>query len=358
MAGVYVMFLTERLSLDALAAAEEAHCSDGAGAGAGAAGGHAHAHGAGGDAVAAASLQSGDEEAPPAAPEPHAHEHLSPFSAARDILAAHAGHAHGSGGGAGHGHAHAHGALTLALKSSAGSSASSEDAHAAPLDGAAVRRLVTARLLELSIVVHSFIIGLNLGTLSGHAFGGHEHDEHEGHEGEEEHADEAEESSSSSGHAHASETASEHALHAAAEAEEEEEVSLRPIVALIVVLCFHQFFEGVALGSYIADLRAAAPARSKLLMAAIFALTVPAGCWIGIGVASSYDPESQTAVWVTGALNGTTAGMLLYSALITFMAEEFSRDDLRSGAGRSLKRQMYALMLAGAAAMALLALWA
>jgi hypothetical protein len=46
--------------------------------------------------------------------------------------------------------------------------------------------------------------------------------------------------------------------------------------------------------------------------------------------------------------------MLLYSALLTFMAEEFSRGDI----ARPLKRQMYALMLAGAAAMALLAIWA
>jgi len=87
----------------------------------------------------------------------------------------------------------------------------------------------------------------------------------------------------------------------------------------------------------------------------LFALTVPVGCWVGIGVASSYSPDSQTAVWVTGTLNGVTGGMLLYTALLTFMAEEFSRSDL---GGRAVKRRMYACMLLGAAAMALLAIWA
>jgi zinc transporter 1/2/3 len=165
--------------------------------------------------------------------------------------------------------------------------------------------VLTARLLEFSIVVHSFIIGLDLGTT-------------------------------------------------VSEAQE----GLRPLVALVIVLCFHQFFEGVALGSYIVELRDAARLSTKVTMAAIFALTVPAGTWIGIGVASSYNAESQTAVWVTGALNGVTGGMLLYSALITFMAEEFSRDDLGGEGGRAVKRGMYAAMLLGAACMALLGIWA
>lgn len=64
--------------------------------------------------------------------------------------------------------------------------------------------------------------------------------------------------------------------------------------------------QGIALGSYITELRDAAPLRSKLIMAAVFVLTVPVGTWIGIGVASSYDPESVTALWVTGSLNAIT----------------------------------------------------
>lgn len=52
-------------------------------------------------------------------------------------------------------------------------------------------------------------------------------------------------------------------------------------------------------------------------------------------------------------------GMLLYNALITFLAEEFSRDDLGTGAaGRRLKQGMYVSTLFGAACMALLGIWA
>ena len=87
-------------------------------------------------------------------------------------------------------------------------------------------------------------------------------------------------------------------------------------------------------------------------------IAVPAGAWAGIGVASSYHQDSQTALWVKGSLSGLTGGMLLFSALITFMAEEFSRDDVSGAEGRKLKRKMYVSMMLGASCMALLGIWA
>ena len=294
--GVYIMFLTERVSLDAMAAGEEKHCLEGS-------------------AMTTQPKTPVDLEAP----EPHSHEHLSALSAAREILASHKGHAHGGPGAPaapaqhghshadsahGHAHAHAHGALVLSLSSEA--AAPSEKPPSREEAAKMRRRLMTARLLEVSIVVHSFIIGLNLGTTL----------------------------------------------------PEDDSSSLRATVALVIVLCFHQFFEGIALGSYIAELRNGASVTTKVVMSAIFALTVPVGTWIGIGVTSAYSSETQTAFWVTGTLNALTGGMLLYSALITFMAEEFSRDDVGGAAGRRLKRQMYSLMLFGAACMALLGIWA
>lgn len=338
--GIVLMFLTERVSLDALAASEEEKCE---------ATGKGPAPRLLGDLAAAA-----DVEAPgvSGAGEEHSHEHLSAITAARSIVSQHAGHAHGTtelvqrhGSSpvvhalavvreepkrdghshshshgvaatpprrslssederwvASHSHAHAHGALLLQLSPPSRAHAPAEG-EAARADAA--RRVLTARLLELSIVTHSAIIGLDLGVLVPG-------------EGE----------------------------------------NLSSITSLIIVLCFHQFFEGLALGSYIEELRDAAAGRAKALMALIFVLTVPVGTWVGIGVASTYSPNSQTAVWVRGSLNGVTGGMLLYSALITFMAEEFSRDDLGGRAGRALKRRMYCCVVLGAACMALLGIWA
>lgn len=308
--GVYIMFLTERLSLDAMAAAEEANCEREPSVAAGDLEAGGGPSGAGGRAEG----ESVEEQTGTA--DPHSHEHLSAISAARSLVSQHAGHAHDhdrTSGSGGAGHGHAHGALVFAMDAAAAKARASTAAPASAGDAAearaaaaaAKRRVLTARLLEFSIVVHSFIIGLDLGT-----------------------------------------TVS------------EESEGLRPVAALVIVLCVHQFFEGLALGSYISELKDAARASTKAVMAALFALTVPAGAWIGIAVASSYEADSQAAVWVTGVLNGVTGGMLLYSALITFMAEEFSRDDLGGSHGRAVKRRMYAAMLLGAACMALLGIWA
>jgi hypothetical protein len=51
-------------------------------------------------------------------------------------------------------------------------------------------------------------------------------------------------------------------------------------------------------------------------------------------------------------------GMLLYMCLITFIGEEFTRSDLQTQQLRGLKYQMWALLVLGASAMALLGIWA
>ena len=381
MLGIYIMFLTERLSLDAMAAVEEAFCEETEEEGTPKAEAEtSHAHGPAGATEAGAG--AGDLEAPPPhpQPEPHSHEHLSAITAARSIISVHAGHSHGSsaspthahgssasqpaeeaparppsplprspspplasprnsplkhghshsnvGGIAhGHGHAHAHGALVLSLENlapprqrsleggvdaAAGGLPQLSAKEAREAANAARRRVLTAHLLELSIVIHSVVIGLNLGTTTAEP----------GPQGQPDGG------------------------------------SVRPVVALIVVLSFHQFFEGLALGSYVADLGKGVSLRSKSVMVCLFSLAVPAGTWSGIGVASSYAQGSTTALWVKGSLSGLTGGMLLFSALITFMAEEFSRDDVSGAAGRRLKRQMYVSMMLGASLMALLGIWA
>ncbi len=126
-------------------------------------------------------------------------------------------------------------------------------------------------------------------------------------------------------------------------------------------------------------------------MAATFSLSVPVGIFIGVGVSlHTGDKISDAKVWTLGAFNGVsgacaltrcgallrllhlmmrmlaggsarlcpTGGMLLYMTLITFIGEEFTRSDLQTPQLRGLKYQMWALLVLGAAAMALLGIWA
>ena len=140
----------------------------------------------------------------------------------------------------------------------------------------------TSILIETSIIIHSLIIGFDLGTMN------------------------------------------------------------EDIYFLLIAIAFHQFFEGIVLGSY---------KQFSLKNIIVFSLSVPVGILCGCFIPFESD---DTFSWITGSLTGVTAGILLYNTLVTFMTEEYSRQDLEL----KTKRQMYILMLLGAGLMAILGIWA
>ena len=95
-------------------------------------------------------------------------------------------------------------------------------------------------------------------------------------------------------------------------------------------------------------------------MAVTFALSVPAGVFIGVGVTLHLEEESEnsTMLWMLGAANGAAGGALLNMTFITFIGEDMMRADLNTAPLRSLKYQMWALLFLGAALMALIGIWA
>jgi len=96
--------------------------------------------------------------------------------------------------------------------------------------------------------------------------------------------------------------------------------------ALLIALSFHQFLEGVALGSFITQ--AFLPRWKSISMVVVYSLTCPAGIAIGLRVADSYNASSVTALAVQGVLNGVSGGLLLYIALVQLIAEDFSRREV------------------------------
>ncbi|KAJ1721766.1 hypothetical protein LPJ53_003753 [Coemansia erecta] len=127
---------------------------------------------------------------------------------------------------------------------------------------------------------------------------------------------------------------------------------------LLVAICFHQFCEGLALGSRIAQMqykrlgfvRAAANA-------AAFMLVTPLGMAIGIGVRHSYQPNSPGALITMGVLDSLSAGILIYTGLVNLLAEEFGSLEFRNF-GRLLKAACFAACFVGAGIMALIGKWA
>ncbi|KAK1970239.1 ZIP zinc transporter [Colletotrichum sublineola] len=136
-------------------------------------------------------------------------------------------------------------------------------------------------------------------------------------------------------------------------------------LTLFVVILFHQMFEGIALGTRIAQLgqrvpveKAASPAAveaertssapnslsslkapafslaKKLLLAAPFALVTPIGMAIGIGVLRHFNGNDRDTILAIGTLDALSAGILVWVGVVEMWAEDWMHNDaelLRTG---------------------------
>lgn len=94
----------------------------------------------------------------------------------------------------------------------------------------------------------------------------------------------------------------------------------------------------------------------KAAMAFFFAVTTPFGIALGIALSSTYQENSPRALITVGLLNGSSAGLLIYMALVDLLAADFMGPKLQG----SIKLQIKAFMavLLGAGGMSLMAKWA
>ncbi|XP_015065312.1 fe(2+) transport protein 1-like [Solanum pennellii] len=165
------------------------------------------------------------------------------------------------------------------------------------LDGKKLLRYrVIAMVLELGIIVHSIVIGLSLGASS----------------------------------------------------------NTCTIKGLVAALCFHQMFEGMGLGGCI--LQAEYKFMKKAIMAFFFAVTTPFGIALGIALSTTYEENSPRALITVGLLNASSAGLLLYMALVDLLAADFMGDKLQGSVKLQIKSYMAVLL--GAGGMSVMAIWA
>ncbi|KAK9899243.1 ZIP-like iron-zinc transporter [Cystobasidium minutum MCA 4210] len=128
---------------------------------------------------------------------------------------------------------------------------------------------------------------------------------------------------------------------------------------LLVVIIFHQMFEGLGLGTRLAFL----PLPPRLnwvpyVAGVIYAICTPIGMAIGLGVRETYSPESVTASIVSGILDAISAGILLYTGLVELLAHEFLFNDAMRKAPAWKVAFALGVTMLGAGIMALLGRWA
>ncbi|RHZ65156.1 putative ZIP Zinc transporter [Aspergillus thermomutatus] len=91
---------------------------------------------------------------------------------------------------------------------------------------------------------------------------------------------------------------------------------------LLVVIVFHQFFEGLALGARIALL----PGRLlsyKAVMAGAFAVITPVGMAIGLGVLHSFNGNEKSTLVALGTLDALSAGILVWVGVVDMWARDW-----------------------------------
>jgi zinc transporter 1/2/3 len=127
---------------------------------------------------------------------------------------------------------------------------------------------------------------------------------------------------------------------------------------LLVVIIFHQFFEGLALGARIALL----PGRLlsyKALMAGAFAIITPLGMAIGLGVLNSFNGNEKSTLVALGTLDALSAGILVWVGVVDMWARDWVMD---GGEMMNAKMSSVAVggfsLIAGMVLMGLLGKWA
>merc|ERR1740121_648642 len=101
--------------------------------------------------------------------------------------------------------------------------------------------------------------------------------------------------------------------------------------SLGVAICFHQLFEGIAVGNQ--GLHSGIVGCHRAFMTVLFSISCPLGGVLGIAIASHLDAGSDQARWTLGVLNALAAGTLLEIGCVDLLPELFSH---KHGAGERI----------------------
>ncbi|KAF2622818.1 Zip-domain-containing protein [Macroventuria anomochaeta] len=129
-------------------------------------------------------------------------------------------------------------------------------------------------------------------------------------------------------------------------------------ITLFVVILFHQMFEGIALGTCIAELpKAAASTLQKCIMGGTFALITPIGMAIGIGVLNSFNGNDPSTIVAIGTLDALSAGILAWVGIVEMLARDWMHGRLFNASLIRSAAAMFALVC-GMVLMSVLGKWA
>ncbi|KAG6901950.1 hypothetical protein C0995_006360 [Termitomyces sp. Mi166 len=118
-------------------------------------------------------------------------------------------------------------------------------------------------------------------------------------------------------------------------------------------------FEGLGVGSRLAYMSLHPKYDwTRIVGALLYGITTPVGIAAGLGVRSTYNVNSTTALIVSGVLDSLSAGILIYTGLVELIAHEFLFSKEMITASNLKLTYNIGCMFAGWALMSLLGRWA
>lgn len=128
---------------------------------------------------------------------------------------------------------------------------------------------------------------------------------------------------------------------------------------LYIVLVFHQSFEGLGIGARLSAIPwpSHLPEYYKYLLCFAYGIVTPISIAIGIGVRTTYVSDGFAANIVSGVLDALSAGILIYTGLVEFIARDFIFNKEIKKNTVQLLYSLFCLCL-GTGIMALIGKWA
>jgi zinc transporter 1/2/3 len=126
---------------------------------------------------------------------------------------------------------------------------------------------------------------------------------------------------------------------------------------LLTAVCFHQCFEGIAVGT------SALPVFGdnwRHMLGAIlgFVSTTPVGIVIGIAISQSYSPTLLSSLWVQGILDAVAAGILIYTAIVELLTNQMTTNSDFHDKDGLFRGLTYTFVAVGSCSMAIIGYWA
>lgn len=135
-------------------------------------------------------------------------------------------------------------------------------------------------------------------------------------------------------------------------------ITAEGFIILLIAIVFHQMFEGLGLGSRIADVPYPKGSWKPWALVIAFGTTAPFGQALGLFTRSSYDPNSAFGLILVGVFNAISSGLLIYAALVDLLAEDFLSEEANATLTKKDKTQAFCYVLLGAAGMAIVGAFA